>query len=91
VDIGVPTSGMRINRDLGNIQSTIAGGALQTMPSSENEPRHLLEEDFDEEMMTNNLGGIQQRVTNYEYAQMEEEKHLKKFVNQNMPETQIIN
>ena len=50
---GLPVPGLRINRDLGNI----AGGALQTMPSSENEPRNLLEEDYDEEM-NNNLGNL---------------------------------
>lgn len=61
-------NGPRINRDLGNIQSSLGSGALHTLHNNnvDNEP-YILEEDFDEEM--NNLhGGIQQRVTNYEYA-----------------------
>ena len=36
-----------------------------------------------------NHNGIHQRVTNYEYAQTQEEKHLQQFMD-NMPENQIV-
>lgn len=84
--------GVRGNRDLGNIQSSIGNGPLQTMPSSEGHElarHHLLEEDYDEEMQNMNHNGIHQRVTNYEYAQTQEEKHLQQFMD-NMPENQIV-
>ena len=61
------------------------------MPSSEDQElgrHHLLEEDFDEEASNLHLG-IHQRVTNYEYAQTQEEKQLQHFMN-NMPEAQIV-
>lgn len=59
------------NRDLGNIESAMGTGILH---SGQNNDEHLLEEDFDDEIGLGELrastGGINQRVTNYEYAQM---------------------
>lgn len=62
------------------------------MPSSEDNElgrHHLLEEDFDEEEVSNLHNGIHQRVTNYEYAQTQEEKQLQSYMS-NMPEAQIV-
>ena len=69
-----------------------ADHALQTIPSIDGNEfaRHqLLEEDYDEEMSTLQPG-IHPRVTNYEYAQTQEEKQIKNIV-ENMPEAQFVN
>lgn len=81
------TPAMRANRDLGNIPSSLGAGGIHTLASLDDEPRNILDEDYDEEM--NTFRGIQQRATNYEYAQMQEEKQLREFMS-NMPEAQII-
>lgn len=66
--VGAPIQLRANNRDLGNIDSSANAAILNTRDNDE----HLLEEDFDDEMMIGNTGGngINQRVTNYEYAQM---------------------
>jgi hypothetical protein len=81
-----------MNRGLAHVQAPeepALGAPLQTMHSSQNDQRHLLEEDLDEEMQSN-FQVIPQRATDYEYAQTQEDKHLKSLMN-SMPEAQIIN
>lgn len=66
--VGAPIQLRANNRDLGNIDSSANAAILNTRDNDE----HLLEEDFDEEMVSDmNMGaGIHQRVTSYQYAQM---------------------
>ena len=66
---------------------------LQTLQSSQQnqitgDRPNLLTEDFDEEI-SNNYQAIMPRETNYQYAQMQEEKQIKNIMS-NMPEAQLI-